>query len=366
MPIDNNLYYPKGYAMCVGINDFTEWDSKGDDNLRNCLNDVDYWSAQLKDDRSYDYVVTLKDSDATLARIIAGIWCISQKAIAGDVVFISFSTHGESNAGYNKLRTFNYDEELTEDMLRFLLKAFKPMVRVFVVTDACQSGSFLNSYESDNNITADELNSIKAAIDCLLPTYSIKLGQLIRAQSTTVICAHIVHLACINDSLNIPDGILTEKVKEVFNWTYWFNAEQLRIKIEELYESDFYEDKLDYIGDVLEAVKIDQKLRTYLTDNSSFYKMTIREYLEGCIKSNRLFDGIWSGILSKMGDFGGDKEARKKFRKVMNSWKTRKDLAWHFNPIVNYLGKSSTAFKAQYIFKKYDRSFYYENISKVS
>jgi hypothetical protein len=360
----NNLYYPKGYALTVGINDFTKWNSSGDIDLKECLNDVDYWKGELKY-RGYDFIYKLKDSEATLDRIICGIWCMAQHAIAGDVVFISFSTHGECKKGYNYLYTYNKGEIFSENILRFLLKAFKPFVRVFVVTDACQSGSFLSPYESNNRIIPVEINLIEKAVQNLLPSHLTNVKKLLAAQATTLISASVVHLAVINDELDIPDGNLTKKLKDAFYWSYSFNAEQLRDRIDQYYDADFYQDKLNFIPYISDNYHKDPTLKKYLDDKAKFNDQTVSEFLKSLTKSNIIFDDLHQRIERNIGDFNKDTELEKTFKKVFGNWKTRKDLAWFYNPVINFLGQNSKAFGEQYIFKKYDSSYYYENKNKV-
>ncbi|MCG9910060.1 MAG: caspase family protein [Flavobacteriales bacterium] len=127
------------------------------------------WGAKDYASRNYRMI---QDSDATYLNIISGILTLASEAVPGDVVTITFSTHGESvptssrtdqkiNLNYVAL----YDEFLSEFELYVLLRLFKKGVRIFVCFDCCHSGSWMNFNQLDYYDATATLSNIMAKLE---------------------------------------------------------------------------------------------------------------------------------------------------------------------------------------------------------
>jgi hypothetical protein len=354
MPVANNLYYPKGYGLCVGINDFG-----GANNLEACLSDVEYWQYQMVQQRGYEYVVQLKEANATLRNVIASIWLLAHKAIAGDIVFISFSTHGiATSSGFNRL--FLHDGLLNERMLHFMLKAFKPLVRVYVVTDICQSGTFIGGVSSPINV--DEIHLIRTAIATLSNQAVLECETLISNQERLKISASVAHIASVGDQLYVPDGILVKESKNTFKWSFSYTAEEYRADLEQRFENDFYNNASKLVESLNFYEKKDSRLKNYLLKQCTFNEQTLEEYVKTAMNHNMIFTSFIPVLKSNNYTFDGDIFLVRDFNKFLDNWLNKQQIAWLTNPILTYVGRKSIAFENQYVFKKFSRDYYNENV----
>jgi hypothetical protein len=354
MPVTNNLYYPKGYGLCVGINNFG-----GANDLKACLSDVEYWQYQMVKQRGYEYIVQLKDSNATLRNVIASIWLLAHKAIAGDIVFISFSTHGiATSSGFNRL--FLHDGLFNERMLHFMLKVFKPLVRVYVVTDICQSGSFIRGVSSPINV--DEINLIRAAMATLSLQAVLECDALISNQESLKISASVAHLASVGDQLFVPDGILVKESKNTFYWSFSYTAEEYRADLEQRFENDFYNNSSKLVEGLKFFGNKDSRLESFLDKQCTFNEQTLEEYVVTAMNHNMIFTSFIPVLKNNNYTFDGDKFLADDFNEFLDNWLNKQQIAWLTNPILSYVGNKSEAFENQYVFKKFSWDYYNENV----
>ncbi|CAN1560456.1 Caspase domain containing protein [Flavobacteriaceae bacterium] len=354
MPVANNLYYPKGYGLCVGINEFVIFND-----LEACLSDVEYWQYQMVQQRGYEYVVQLKDANATLRNVIASLWLLAQKAIAGDIVFISFSTHGTADyKGFNKL--YLHDNIFTERMLHFMLKAFKPLVRVYVVTDICQSGTFIGGVSSP--ISDNEIILIRAAMATLSTQAVSECDVLIANQESLKISASVAHIASVGDQLYVPDGILVKESKNTFKWSFSYTAEEYRADLEQRFENNFYNNASKLVQNLNFYGEKDSRLKNYLLKQCTFNEQTLEEYVKTAMNHNMIFTSFIPVLKSNNYTFDGDLFVVEDFNKFLDNWLNKQQIAWLTNPILTYVGRKSIAFENQYVFKKYSRDYYNENV----
>ena len=135
-------------ALCVGINDYPY---DGSD-LNGCVNDAKAWADLLIS--HYDFpsanVKFLLDSEATKARILAGLKALLAGAQAGDALVFTNSSHGtyipDTSGDEPK-----YDEAMcpydcatnliVDDELRSIFQDLPKGVHVTVISDSCFSGS---------------------------------------------------------------------------------------------------------------------------------------------------------------------------------------------------------------------------------
>lgn len=135
-------------ALCVGINDYPY---DGSD-LNGCVNDAKAWADLLVS--HYDFaqadVKLLLDSEATKAKIVAGLKDLLAGAAEGDLLVFTNSSHGTYIADTSGDEPL-YDEAicpydcadnlLVDDELRELFANLPKSVHLTVISDSCFSGT---------------------------------------------------------------------------------------------------------------------------------------------------------------------------------------------------------------------------------
>lgn len=142
-------FYNWGYGMCVAIND----------GLPNAIPSAEMFANMLNCRRSgffgqssdYTKITNLFDGNASFDNVVMGIIDLSKKTQAGDIVSIYFGLHGTSElrkdkSGTSENRLYLSSGSLTEGELSLLLKLFKPEVRVILIMDICQSGTWIDKH----------------------------------------------------------------------------------------------------------------------------------------------------------------------------------------------------------------------------
>lgn len=136
-------------ALCIGINDYPGTDM----DLHGCVNDALDWAAELGR-RGYA-VTSLVNAQATKAAMHAAMADVIGRAVAGDIVAITFSGHGTYvfNTDPAEAEPDGYDEALcpfdvatgdgplTDDEIHALLAQRAPGVRLLLIADSCHSGT---------------------------------------------------------------------------------------------------------------------------------------------------------------------------------------------------------------------------------
>lgn len=360
MPTTNNFYYPKGYALLIGINTYKPHFS----NLSECLNDVIYWNNKFKNYYEYDYIHTMTESQATAAHIYAGIWCMASLAQPGDIVSITFSGHGLYDE--DKKENFLIDcngKFISEKAIHFLLKAFKPKVRVVIITDACNSGSFVDPKDWPYLMpSGDIITDIRDAVTKAFPAEKDKLHTLIHSQTSTTISAAVAHLAAVNDHETVGDGTTVAKTKKL-SWDLgWYEIDQWRDELDLSYWKDIYHDNAGFSKVLNYVESVSANLAKYLVDYrkklnvSSNYNMLLVLY-----KNNMDFAIFLAGLHAIEPNFV-KQEDKERWPKILSNWPDIKRRADGQSPQVNFKGYNSQAFKKQYVFTKFSRAFYNENI----
>lgn len=135
-------------ALCVGINNYPGTDA----DLNGCVNDAEDWSAYLKSHYPNASVVTLVDSAATKENVVAHLACQLDALLPGATCVFTFSGHGtwipdldgdEPDRRDEALCPYDMSETnlILDDELRVMLVGRPKGTRVFMVTDACHSGT---------------------------------------------------------------------------------------------------------------------------------------------------------------------------------------------------------------------------------
>lgn len=136
----------KKYALCIGINSYpdTGWDLAG------CVNDARDWAVEL---RSRGFIPELLlDSAATGSAIRDALTALTQRALPGDLVYVTFSGHGSfivHEGGYSSEGMegcwcpYDVVEEgpVTDEELTRIFSERMGGVRWVVLSDACHSGT---------------------------------------------------------------------------------------------------------------------------------------------------------------------------------------------------------------------------------
>jgi hypothetical protein len=203
-------FYNWGYGMCVAIND----------GLDNAIPSANYFNYMLSQRASgtfgamsdYAEITNLFDDNATFEKVLLGFIDLAIKAKAGDIVTVYFALHGSSSQTSNSSRRSNKlslkNTYLTEEELYLLLKLFRPDVRVVLVMDICQSGSWIDTPNLESCKEYEAYQSLKKKVDrfCSKATYQTILN-LYTAFLQTKLDATITVIGAINDRLGVNDDI---------------------------------------------------------------------------------------------------------------------------------------------------------------
>lgn len=144
----------KGLSLHIGLNKvqaaaYGGWSGK----LNACEADANDMEALAKS-RGFKTKKLLTKA-ATRDRVLAGIKSAATVLGAGDMFFLTYSGHGGQLPDMNGDEDDNqdetwclYDGELVDDDLNLAFTAFRPAVRVLVLSDSCHSGTAIRAIES--------------------------------------------------------------------------------------------------------------------------------------------------------------------------------------------------------------------------
>jgi hypothetical protein len=356
---------PKGYYLSVGINDFSAWNGSmwNLNNLNNCINDVIYWEDLFYTDYYYakSDSYSLTDGFASRDMIILTMYNLAQKAVSGDIVTITFSTHGIffSNGKSYNLLTSKKEEYIDNVLLVFILKWFKTGVRVTLIFDICNSGGFTSPSTNETIIGTKNETILKNIFTFLSPTNKIAFNNLMINNASIPISASILEFAVPSRTLNVPDGILSQYTKAIFNagsfYNWWkYNAEQYREAVNKSIDIEF----LNIVSKFHTAIAneyciYDQKLKSFLDSYANGFssKKTISEMLDYYLKrSHIIYDGILTTMINNHYRFGNDSTMAEKFDSFLGNWRNWYRLSTFHNPHATFRGVKSKEFEEQYVF----------------
>ena len=144
-------------ALCVGINEYPG----GQDDLKGCAIDAKAWAGLLVE--HYDFpssnVKVLLDSQATKAKMVAGLKALLAGAKAGDRLVFTNASHGTCVADDSGDEEYDeaicpYDCDknlLIDDELRELFTGLPAGVSLSVISDCCHSGTLTRAAVVDAN-----------------------------------------------------------------------------------------------------------------------------------------------------------------------------------------------------------------------
>ena len=144
-----------GYSLHIGVKHVSPLHYKGWHGFCfPCENDAIAMS-KIAQHQRFDSINILLSKNATKKNVRHHILKMSQKAQAGDIVFLSFSGHGGQIMDKNGDETDNKDEtwclfdgEIIDDQIHLLLNQFRAGVRIIIVTDCCHSGTSIKDGNS--------------------------------------------------------------------------------------------------------------------------------------------------------------------------------------------------------------------------
>lgn len=136
----------KKYAICIGLNDYS-WLSPSA-SLRGCVRDAREWGDLFADYFGFEEIHYLLNDAATPSALQSAIARIAERAVAGDLVSLTYSGHGTQVPDTDGDEPDGYDEAIvlhgqyyTDDAIHGDLSMLSPDIQVVIVSDSCHSGT---------------------------------------------------------------------------------------------------------------------------------------------------------------------------------------------------------------------------------
>lgn len=147
--------------------------------LRGCINDAENIQKKLQSTYNFSDIKLLTDNTSlkpTLNNIVNELRNLLNNAVAGDVLFVSFSGHGTFMTDQNNDEKDGKDEMFVtldmkyirdDEMKQFIQGSLKKDVKLFMLFDCCHSGSmldlkyqYLDSTDLDKNTVTNNTETI--------------------------------------------------------------------------------------------------------------------------------------------------------------------------------------------------------------
>ncbi len=179
--------------------------------------DVYFWEQILQEHHAYscENIYSIIGEDFTTENVVLAILNLAAKANECEQVTILFSTHGlfdkEAFGSQNILAT--YDDLISDRIILFLLKIFKPYVSITLIVDACESGTFLDTTTPD--LTIDEIDLIKNCLKKVDVATKSKIEELINKSGEIPLAAEVYYITSADDYTNAIDSVFI-KCCEIF------------------------------------------------------------------------------------------------------------------------------------------------------
>jgi metacaspase-1 len=204
-------------ALLVGVNDYPPLGSAGQD-LQGCLNDIDDMTQALEAcGFEHSQIKSLRNQDATKARILAELRALVQGNSPGDSVVFYFSGHGSYRPDDNDDdgEPDHKDEAICphellmvikDDELRAIIETLHPAVNLEVFLDCCHSG------------TGTRLKPVPGERFMEPPPDAVRAGQNYKLRRMLLPSGNINHTlwaACMANQ-NAEEHKLNQKTRGVF------------------------------------------------------------------------------------------------------------------------------------------------------
>ena len=203
---------PKGYAVCVGLNRvdaeaYGGWNGQ----LTACENDARDM-ARLLSGLGYE-VTTLLGTLATTAMLRARIQDAAKRAVSGDIVVVTSSSHGGQVRDTDGTETDGldeticlYDRQLIDDELEHMWSMFCAGVRVMFVSDSCHSGTVVRALGSDVHVPGAKTAPRDATTANYAAKYLDILAAKAAARTRSAIKASVLSFGACQDNQTAMDG----------------------------------------------------------------------------------------------------------------------------------------------------------------
>lgn len=149
------------YGICLGINDYS-WLSPSA-SLRGCVRDAREWAELFADYFGFDEIHLLTDAAATPSGLQSAINRVKDRAVAGDLVAVTYSGHGTQVPDTDGDEADGYDEAIvlrgkvyTDDEIHADLSVFEPDINVVLVSDSCHSGTLTRGIPAEMLLGPDK------------------------------------------------------------------------------------------------------------------------------------------------------------------------------------------------------------------
>jgi len=248
---NTNMKKTRNYALHVGINEFSrDAFPYPISPLAGCVNDAKYYATLTKDFTEKPMLLT--NSKAT--RLAFGNWVkdTASKAIAGDTVIISLSTHGSTIQDFNNDEVNDdqdetlvlYDGFLIDDEIAELYSNFAAGVDIIQISDTCHSGTITKNI---NAIKAKSYNHTVRWVDSPVIYQAFKkneekyrqewsrLGEGNLVQKLKTVRANVINISgCKDDQLSQEfegKGLMSRCFEEIFVSNKGFTLREFHDKL---------------------------------------------------------------------------------------------------------------------------------------
>ncbi len=138
----------RGLALCIGINAVDRTHYLGTFPDLNCAEFDALDMSDMFNALAFSAVEVLLGPNASRRKVMNAFGTLSDNAVAGDLVVITYSGHGSQVPDSNSNESDGQDEtwclhdsQLLDDEIFVMLSKFRPGVRVLIVSDSCHSGT---------------------------------------------------------------------------------------------------------------------------------------------------------------------------------------------------------------------------------
>ncbi len=209
----NDNFFNWGYAMCLAKNEKLPNAIPSAQRMAYYLSNISTSGVVLRD---YHEVTTLTESEVNIKTLIEGIINLAITAKAGDVVTLYFAMHGYVGEGSTHYKTPDTNFLLfdglrfSERELFFLLKLFETDVRVNVIMDVCNSGTWLTGFQRDSCKEEREFDFFVKSLKEKESALAFQLNLLKPYYLDKPLAATVNVFGAIGDFLNINDTVCLE------------------------------------------------------------------------------------------------------------------------------------------------------------
>lgn len=214
------------YSLHIGLNRVDPFVYGGwNGQLYGCHNDANAM-ADIALKNGYQTSILLSE-EATMKKVLDGIYTYALLANAGDTFLLTYSGHGgqlpdqgtDEKDGLDETWVL-YDGMLLDDRLLQSLAAFRAGVRIVVLSDSCHSGTVVKTKYMGLYADKSILHSLKAAPDKVCREYAKTFTPSTTNWRPRIRASVILISGCADNQFSYDgdvNGKFTEKVLEVYD-----------------------------------------------------------------------------------------------------------------------------------------------------